>query len=302
VISGQYSVTSKQAEGAPYLPVVGICGLQPSASCYDTAMKTVAYGACAALLWACLTVVSPPFGQAQQHAGQGSPVAAASDERPRHIIIDTAPGKDWWDKVYIGLTAALTVLAVLTLTAVSYQAAKTREAAEAAKEGAEAALKQANHTVASERAWIIANVNTAPSPVNADVPVKIFPTFKNAGKTPAFLIEKSESSQTLDSGTSLPVDPVYPMPEKWDGNGVPLAPNEVLPIFLRSIEFDRSPREMFFHGKVFWIWGYIKYRDVFGNDRETRYCYSYEMVKASENTFEMIAYYLVGPAAYNGTT
>ncbi len=205
-----------------------------------------------------------------------------------YVCVSPLERPEWW----------LVGVGIITCGVIIWQSCETRKAAQAAKNSADAALKQANHIVTSERAWIIANLDTAPSAVDADVPVKIFPKIRNAGKTPAFLIEKSESSQTLDSGTSLPDGPIYPTPEKWEGDGVPLAPNEVLPIFLRGIEFDRTPREMFLHGKVVWVWGYVKYRDAFENDRETRYCYSYEIA----STLEMIAYYLVGPTAYNRTT
>ena len=71
----------------------------------------------------------------------------------------------------------------------------------------------------------------------------------------------------------LPGEPIYPTPEKFEGNGVPLAPGEV-PVFLRDIQFEDIPRNMLLWSKVVWVWGYIKYRDIFGNERETRYCYS----------------------------
>ncbi|MHB2008816.1 MAG: hypothetical protein ACYCOX_12290 [Acidobacteriaceae bacterium] len=224
-----------------------------------------------------------------------------ADTQNSVTIIESAamPNKrDWVDYTTLGLGIAIALITGFGVAAAWCGLPEFKRQAEAAQDAANAALKQASHIVTSERAWIIANVDTVSSTVEADVRSRIFPKIRNVGKTPAFLLEKSESSQTLDRGISLPDEPIYPAPEQFEGNGVPLAPNGELPIFLRGFEFDITPSNMLLYDKMVLVWGYVKYRDAFGSERETRYCYSYEI----SSTWKMIALYLVGPTAYNRTT
>src|SRR5579871_2150466 len=74
-------------------------------------------------------------------AKQQSPKATASGNQrnstaqqnePRHVVIDSRPVKDIWDKLYIVLTVALVIIGGGTLSVIWYQAVQNRKAAEAA--------------------------------------------------------------------------------------------------------------------------------------------------------------------------
>jgi hypothetical protein len=71
----------------------------------------------------------------------------AAEYEKNHVVADvrTLPEKDTWDKVYICLTFALVVIATVTLFGIWYQAVKTKDAAEAARDSVrlqEAAMQQ----------------------------------------------------------------------------------------------------------------------------------------------------------------
>jgi hypothetical protein len=87
---------------------------------------------------------------------------------------------EWW----------LASLGFVTLFVVIWQTIQTKKASLAAKDAAQAALTQAKHTVASERAWLAIKSSMSdykPRSVGDDF--LFWWTIKNGGSTPARILE-----------------------------------------------------------------------------------------------------------------
>jgi hypothetical protein len=170
--------------------------------------------------------------------------------------------------------------------------------ARAAKEAADAALKQANHVVAAERAWMVAAMNPLAKTRTRASLYRIAPRLRNRGKTPAFILETAGGAVVLASGDPLP-DIIPPLAvEKWEEPGIPLAPEAE---FGGEIIQPFSDEGAVLKGDVvLWVFGYVKYRDALVKDiRESRYCFRWEGPDLGHPEGQFV---IDGPPGYNKAT
>ena len=167
--------------------------------------------------------------------------------------------------------------------------------------------RQTEHIVTSERAWMVAE------PCDPDIPpeiegmttgirhVRFSVRFKNMGKTPAFLLEIRYSGNVLPSKEQLPaVHPEYEEREifKWEGGGLPLLPQDN--IHKNHVNTWAKEPVLITRGfDVLWVYGYIKYGDAFGENRETWFCYRW--VEEIEG-WQKSGFIKGGPESYNRAT
>jgi len=162
-----------------------------------------------------------------------------------------------------------------------------------AAQSAEAALLNARALINAERAWIMADVNWEPrcmglmrsessggrTTTNARVNV----SFRNKGRTPAWITEIAIKMQVTNAGPSQ--QPDTKGAEMLYGP-IPLVPDEEHP-HVRTFEIsaDGWPDK----GWATLIYGVVKYRDVFAEnrpDRETWFGYRV----TSERSLERMAH------------
>jgi hypothetical protein len=205
---------------------------------------------------------------------------------------DSADGVQWWHK-FVTWPESWTAWAIIvTLGAFIWQACLMRGHAKHLRSLAE-------HIVASERAWIIA---VLPAPIRSTskaATFKIATRAENRGRTPAFVTETACAAIVLPKSDSLPkTPPDYPDVTKYDGLGVPLAPEggfggELVGVFTDEAGVLKGDF-------VLWVLGYAKYRDVFLKEiRETRYCFQWEPFA---DGYEHSQFVVGGPEGYNRAT
>jgi hypothetical protein len=183
------------------------------------------------------------------------PDTDTANAKPPHWY--TSP--EWW----------LCILGLPTLIFIGWQA-------KAASNAAQATLKQADHIVSSERAWMIASMDNPIIPTDGPYLYAGIPKLTNKGKTPAFVFEIANAVVVLPSGDTLPPQPsgfesnnVF----KYDGRGLAIAPEGIAgrPIISSQSE-DADP--ILKEKRIVWVYGYVRYWDVFlEKQRETRYCF-----------------------------
>jgi hypothetical protein len=140
--------------------------------------------------------------------------------------------------------------------------------------------RQANHMETSERAWIVVIPEKAKIPPSIDDPSGVVwagysVRCVNKGKTPAFVLEAGQHAVVQDLRIPLPkIQPTYTEKEvsKWGGDGFPVQPGgRMIKNWLGT--WCASAKRIRTGFDVFWVYGYVKYRDTFGHPHETWYCY-----------------------------
>jgi hypothetical protein len=238
-------------------------------------------------------------------------------------VIVMAPKKDFWDKSYICLTAALVLIGILTFGAVWYQAAKTRDAAEATRDSAKAAHDSVKvlerQTAATETAANAArdNIELFINKERARLTIELGSLSLESEHNEAYLVSFRISIHGATAafiGDAQCVAGYLPLENINDTDYVPFMykitqvpdvmspgsePIETFAIFhdgdgrvINEIRLDR-----FF---VF-IRGYIKYRDVFDKNRETafRYVWKYSRLTPVEESNRFGEWEKCGPLSDN---
>jgi len=151
---------------------------------------------------------------------------------------------------------------------------ETRRAADAAHVSAQAAKVSADALIGAERPWLFILV-----PEGAT----IFPfsfSFKNYGRTPAWLIElKYDYRRFVPGAMRGPINYAFMGNRIQGGNSVPVLPNEqtgqLTAKFESSVLVSEAEGAAWMSGKFSAdFFGIIKYRDIFEKERETRFCYT----------------------------
>lgn len=157
----------------------------------------------------------------------------------------------------------------------------------------------AEHVVASERAWVIAALPPLVRSTSKTATFRIAPRTKNRGRTPAFVMETACATIILPKNASLPkIPPGYPDVTKYDGLGVPLAPEGEFGGDFVGVFTDEAG--VLKGDLVLWVLGYVKYRDVFLTEiRETDYCFQWEPFAGGYNGSQFV---IGGPEGYNRAT
>jgi hypothetical protein len=249
--------------------------------------------------------------RAQKAADRAKTVipAIADEKHPQKNIEDTTGNTPSWLGFFRWPTGTTTLALILTLIVVAEQTKQTTKAAEAARDSAKAALKQADHMVASERAWMIAKMEPVKIPdISEHFPFGIIPRIVNGGKTPAFIVETGSEAVVLGYKEHLPIVPVFNEKHisRWEGRGLPLAPSGHIGRF--AFCGIPNPSGLYQLDTTLWVYGYVKYRDVFDSSakgdgivRETRFCFRAQ-TPLLHVVGDMTSFIIDGTPTYNEAT
>jgi len=246
---------------------------------------------------AVLSVLVTSVGLCQNRTHKTQAVSSKQSDCPESISVDSynhfdqtddgrTPQPPDWHRFVAWPEGITTWAIILTLVAITWQSFETHRAATASRDAASAALLQANHTVVSERAWVLVE-RIALTSGGIDRPEGIQQVFihceaKNYGKTPARVLGLNAllaEGPISDPGAtwndrlydfnqkSTPTWVITPNRAKALHDSVPglLAnPDDILPSLRRE-------------GAAHFIHGVIRYWDMFSeNDRFTRFCYRWD--------------------------
>lgn len=202
----------------------------------------------------------------------------------------TASEWSWHDKiawffglVLTGFLIAGVIVAQKTLKAIEEQTREVARSAKATEDAAKASLSQSNHMIASERAWVMAEVDFdvggglfgRGDGTQTQVELRIW----NAGPTPAWVYEKwiylRVSDEVIESHTQYQ-SPQFPLigGEKSDVsyriNSIPQGEDHVVAwrAYLQDKRFATPD-----NGLHTFIFGVVRYRDAFASLRETYFGY-----------------------------
>jgi hypothetical protein len=247
---------------------------------------------------------------------KATPIAKGNDGKASNNAEDAYKPPVWGK--YVTFPEGVGAWAViLTLLAIAWQSIETREAAQSS-------LMQANHIVASERAWMIPKITqstwqdvAAPQSKceNWYLPIQV--TFTNRGKTPAIaingLLEYSSESASNPTGTSW--EPVLPETVKYIKVATKYAPGLVIVSEGTTVLIVAIPKSFLLQentawincGKCLCIKGFLEYKDVFKETRISRFCFAYQLSQVGgsftdEITGEQVfppQFLKAGPGAYN---
>jgi hypothetical protein len=224
-------------------------------------------------------------------------------------ITNTAPVSEAWpwrDVFTIGGNLILDVVGIAGTIIALWSLCTLKRQTKASWAAAKAALKQANHIVTSERSWMVANVeklNVSHSQLRDMVRFSV--RCVNKGKTPAFLLEIGNHGVVHPRDTILPaIQPPYGPEnvERWEDKGLPLQPGADI-VRNNYSTITICPEKIHTGQDELWIYGYIKYRDAFGVDRETWYCFLWDNNCSKSIEEDRLSCYMQrGPASYNRAT
>jgi len=175
---------------------------------------------------------------------------------------------------------ALVIVGAITAAVIAWQAWETRKAAMAGREGAEAARSSSQALVKAERPWVSLTVYNQSFRMQATN--RLDWRISNEGRTVANIIEaqfRCRKIGPLDTALASPpnygeVIRFYDIPiapgnhlDAWSyveaGRGAPDGLNA------QDIEDIRS------RGHDLVAFGFLRYRDQFGQEHESRFCYYY---------------------------
>jgi len=174
-----------------------------------------------------------------------------------------------------GWPNGITVWALfLTMMVIAEQTSQTRRAADATKDAADAARKQANHMAATERAWLVlSSITKSGSIIAPGYSPYYWWQVKNLGTTPARLIETQAHCKL--GGGQLAEEPTFARGAIELYERI-LGPGDTLEFF----SFWENDDGTIFRDRMESLgsiclrsYGYIKYRTLFSPDIcESRFC------------------------------
>ncbi len=195
------------------------------------------------------------------------PTEAASTANQAHTANEASQGQGEMQWVYdlIFWPYGITALAViLTLGGIIWQSSETKTAAQAA-------LKQAEHMISSERAWLLISPVNEGQPLKAGNPPLFWWEIKNVGNTPARLIETQSVCDARKEPQRLRETPEFRQPVAL--NMRMLAPGDTMrfsTFWTEEVEqqrFSYCTTDVVFFDPLFLLaYGYVKYASVFSSD------------------------------------
>jgi hypothetical protein len=194
------------------------------------------------------------------------------------------------------LTALYVLVSVFAFKAIQRQSAIAKIAADATKETAEATAKSVAMVYGIERPWVLGFVDQELHE-RVTVGTRSYThrcSIKNVGKTPAWIL--SWTSKRKD----VAIDILPPEPDYGDtSNFTPqvLPPNESLHSSIDWLpeRFDEAHRDE----RFLYVFGFVSYRDLFGETHETRFCWRY-YPPFRDNKAQ--GFHVGGPPEYNKQT
>lgn len=175
-----------------------------------------------------------------------------------------------------------------TLTSIERQVIANETSANAAKAAADIADRTLQ---TSERAWLSVTFNKSFKPQHGTVNPVVY-SVKNTGKSAAFL--KVKCLKSIPWPTSvIPERPLAPKPMGEHPTLMVIFPNDVVELEgIIDIDFRGEFFEQMIAGhKIFDVYGYVAYDDIFKIRHITRFCYAFnpgENINQDTGKFEYI--------------
>ena len=199
-------------------------------------------------------------------------IAATNGEESIRVIsipkIVARAEKDTYDHALVICTGLLVIVG-------AFQIIFLWRTVNAARDNAQAAKLNAQALINSERAWVMADLrwrdrkriiglNTQKSLVDLDL------FCENDGKTPAWITEARVRLELVDS---VPPEPIFD--PRRDGDFLEL---RLIPMTVKGkqvFKVDCGCDGGWNSGKTKMIYGFVRYRDVFESNRESRFGYTF---------------------------
>jgi hypothetical protein len=124
--------------------------------------------------------------------------------------------------------------------------------------------------------------------------------FTNWGKTPAFVEATFADMMVINSFDDLPRRPKYSKPVLFQGDPIP--PQKSLDFQLYAPMRDTREYEVIqadyrTGGKILFVFGYVKYRDMYGRKHETKFGLKYRAAPELKMYYD--GFFVDGPKSYN---
>jgi hypothetical protein len=213
------------------------------------------------------TKPSAPFvnqGEAKQSQEGATPTTSSSEPKP--VRVTEVPPPEAWYKTYVIATVALVLVGIGGVIGALWTLAIIR--------------RQTNWLSSSERAWVMAElqwpgrlghvVQDASSTGESNTNIEITLLCRNEGKTPAWIMEKYVRCEITSAIPDTPRP--FPAPREQDLHILgpePLAVGKESG-FTGQVQCDGLLRP----NLILLVDGFIKYQDVAGETRETRFGYT----------------------------
>jgi hypothetical protein len=227
------------------------------------------------------TPVSQPTANDKKDEHQGE-----TDNRAYRVKVISQPF-DWLYLVYVVVTAVAAYVAWRAVIAIRKQGdtmegqiAEMKAAGiqadkliDAATKSADAAKRSADALIASERSWVMVDVEL--NSIRGDdlkyetTKVDLRLIYTNVGKTPAWITEKSVDFALVDTIDDLPdVDSITPFQNR---------PQWVQTTSSEERVLEHEGYQLQHAGNLRIVYGRIKYRDIFRKERMTTFGYEIDL-------------------------
>jgi hypothetical protein len=153
----------------------------------------------------------------------------------------------------------------------------------------------------AERAWVVSDI-AATIPEDAkDGPngFQVMCLLGNKGRTPAWVTAIGSRGQLTTATKGLPPEPDYDWAGPFAPEGTVLPPGANIERGSRLSHADLNCVEIGVN--TLHVYGIVKYRDIFGDEHETKYCYVFRPRPTADNPAPR-GFYIGGPKNYNRAT
>jgi hypothetical protein len=125
-------------------------------------------------------------------------------------------------------------------------------------------------TKITERCWLVSDVGSI-GETQIDGKYQVIVKIPNNGNTPAWITAAGSNGSWVDDKNPLPQKPQYDLMGPFPPNGQLLPPTAWLTqgFPLERIKLDQVVKKTL----NLYIYGFVEYRDVYGDNHITRYCY-----------------------------
>lgn len=165
-----------------------------------------------------------------------------------------------------------------------------------------ATYRQYRATRIAERAWVVCQAPDPPPP-NQEGDVAIRWVVENKGRTPAWVTSMGSAARIIKADDALPDEPPYTMAGPFTSEGAVLPPNAKASRGVNIPAANMAAVEHGYEGQeyVLYLFGIVKYRDIFGSEHETRYCFFFKPGPTNLDPAPR-DFYVDGPPSYNRAT
>jgi hypothetical protein len=153
----------------------------------------------------------------------------------------------------------------------------------------------------SERAWVVPNIVSSEPQDEGGMAdgFQVMCLLENRGRTPAWLTALGSRGQLVKLSGALPQKPEYTWASPFPPEGTVLPPDGHIEQGFPLKAGDLSHIEA--GTSVLYVYGAVKYRDIYGDKHETKYCFVFRPKPTGDNPAPR-GFYIAGPAGYNSAT